>query len=195
VIRFLNSSIVVISFFGFLFLSACSSDDPVTPAKQDPDYFPYTKSAVWTYKTNVFKNQIGPDVTMQIKFDTASTQNGTFDWMMIRLPDSDPNWARVIGILDSAGVVYSIGDHPREELYPLFKHRYAESEIARETITVQGKIWQTVKVTLEIPSVGTVRWWFADGVGLVREHSMEGVSLFSDSNDDEVLTELVSYTK
>jgi hypothetical protein len=40
-----------------------------------------------------------------------------------------------------------------------------------------------------------VTWWFVDGIGMVKEHSLTGVSIFSDDNKDEVLTELVSFVR
>ena len=193
--RFVHAFMLALPILAALSFAACDDDDPVKP-QPEPDYFPFVRNAVWTYKTNVFTNEIGPDVTLQVKIDTSTTSNGVFDFLKVRLPDFSQDWERVLGLLDSAGTVWGLGDHPRETVYPLFKHKYAESEITRETITVQGKSYQTLKYRLDLPGAGTVYWWFADGVGLVREHSLDGITLFSDNMDDEeVLTELVSYVK
>lgn len=193
--RFVHAFMLALPILAVLSFAACDDDDPVRP-KPDPDYFPYVRNAVWSYKTNVFTNEIGPDVTLQVKIDTVMTPNGVFDFLKVRVPDFSSEWASTFAIMDSAGVVYGIGDHPREPAFQLFKHKYAESEITRETITVQGKSYQTVKFRMDLPGAGTVYWWFADGVGLVREHSLDGISLFSDNMEgEEVLTELVSYVK
>ncbi|MBN1446719.1 MAG: hypothetical protein JXA28_02210 [Bacteroidetes bacterium] len=179
-----------------LFMSSCSDDeDNPVPPSNTVDYFPFAKGYVWTYETNVFKDWIGPSVMMDLKIDTATNSRGHFTWMLLRIPDKSPDWTATIGVFDSAGTIYSIGDHPIEGYYPLFKHEYEENEIERETITVKGRTYETVKIAVQVESIGSVTWWFADGVGLVREHSMQGLSLFSDDNDDEVLTELVSYTR
>ena len=193
--RFVHAFLLALPFVAALSLSACSDDDPVKPQPQ-PDYFPYVRNAVWTYRTNVFTDLVGPDAILQVKIDTVATPYGVYDYMKVRLPDFSNQWANALAMRDSAGVIYGIGEIPYEDLYPLFKHKYAESEVTRETITVQGKSYQTVKFTLEIEDAGAVSWWFADGVGLVREHSFDGLTLFSDDVDgEEVLTELVSYAK
>ncbi len=193
--RFPTLALLPLVIFSFAVVTACSEDDPVTPQKPEPNYFPYVRNAVWTYKTNVFKNDIAEIVTLQVKIDTMLTEYGIYDFLKVGLPEYSTAWAPAIAVKDSAGAVYGLGDSPSDTPYLLFKHKYAESEITRETITVQGKSYQTVKYRFDIPAVGSVYWWFADGVGLVREHSMDGISLFNDNNDDEVLTELVSYVK
>jgi hypothetical protein len=193
--RFVHPILLALPILAALSLAACSDDDPVQP-QRDPDYFPFVRNAVWTYRTNVFTDLVGPDAILQVKIDTVATPYGVHDYLKLRLPDFSDQWANALAMLDSAGVIYGIGEIPYEDHFPLFKHRYAESEITRETITVQGKNYQTVKFTLEIENAGSVSWWFADGVGLVREHSLDGLTLFSDNVDDqEVLTELVSYVK
>ncbi|MCB2206299.1 hypothetical protein KQI65_16265 [bacterium] len=175
--------------------SGCDDDDPVTPDPTEKDYFPFNRGAVWTYHTNVYKGTVGPDATVEVKIDTSWSSDQLFDFLMIRMPPQYPDWGRIIGLLDSAGVIYSLGDHPREGEFPLFKHVYDENEITHETITVLGTTYETVKYELSVDGGRKVTWWFADDIGLVREHSMTGISLFSDDNDDEVLTELISYAQ
>ncbi len=175
-------------------LGACSDDDPVQP-KTDPDYFPFSRAFTWTYQTNAYTEMGVPEVTVKMKIDTLSSTNGIFHWLCMSFP-GQPDWDPWFAMLDSANVIYSIGDHPREELVPLFKHNYAASEVVSETITVQGKSYKTVKYDYTLEGIGTVSWWFADGIGLVKEYSEDGVSLFADDlMNGTVLTELVSYTK
>ena len=50
----------------------------------------------------------------------------------------------------------------------------------------------------EVSGNVTITWWFADGIGLVREHSSKGGSIFLDDaygSDVEMNTELISYVK
>jgi len=180
----------------FLF-TACSDDDnPTTPPNDSPDFFPFNREIVWTYETNLFKNELGPQpAIMEVKIDTAWSSDQMFDWLAVRVPSYSTEWNHILAVLDSAGTIYSLGDNPREGLYPMFKHQYEENEIERETISIKGTSYETVKITVEGEHDASVTWWFADGIGLVREHSLKGLSIFSDDNDDEVLTELVSYTR
>ncbi|MDT8323323.1 MAG: hypothetical protein RRA94_04350 [Bacteroidota bacterium] len=181
----------------FLFAGCSDDDTPTDPTGQTPDYFPFDREIVWTYETNVFKDALGPQpATMQMKIDTASRGGQLFDWIALHVPALDDEWHNILGILDSAGTIYSLGDHPREGVFPMFKHQYADSEIERETITIRGTTYQTVKLTVNGSNNASVTWWFADGIGLVREHSLKGMSIFSDDNPgDEVLTELLSFTR
>ncbi|MBR9974890.1 MAG: hypothetical protein KFF77_04870 [Bacteroidetes bacterium] len=194
--RFIRTAPFVFPLVAMLLLVACSEEDsPVNPPKT-VDYYPFAKGHVWTYTTNAFTDTFGEVVTIQTKIDTATSDQGLHHWMHISIPDKGVNWLPLFSMLDSAGVVYALGDHPGEQRYPMFKHVYADSVITRETITVHGKTWQTIKVTMDVQGAGTITWWLADGVGVIREHSMDGLSLFTDDMDgEEVLTELVSYTK
>lgn len=194
--RFNRLTLFVLPVAAFLLFTACSEKDSPTNPPRTIDYYPFAQGHVWTYTTNAFTDTFGEVVTIKTKIDTATTDQGLHHWMHISIPDKGVNWMPLFGMLDSVGVVYALGDHPGEERFPLFKHQYADSEITRETITVHGKTWQTIKLSLEVEGEGTITWWLADGVGVIREHSMDGLSLFNDTMDgQEVLTELVSYTK
>ncbi len=193
--RFRFPAVLAVATAALLIFAACSKDDGPLQPQPEPDYFPFNRSFVWTYKTNVLAGFGIPETTMDMKIDTLTTGNGVFHWVWLRIPGM-PDWANSFAVLDSANVIYAIGDHPPETPYPLFKHKYTASEVMNETITVQGKTYKTLRYDMTVDPDGTVSWWFADGIGLVKEYSEDGITIFaSDIIDGVALTELVSYTK
>jgi hypothetical protein len=176
-------------------LCACSKDEGPAQPVADPDYFPFSRSLTWTYKTNVLAEFGYPETSLDVKIDTLTTQNGVHHWIWVRIP-AFPDWAPLFAVLDSGNVVYSIGDHPPEEAFPLFRHRYQAGEAVSETITVQGVTYSTLRYELTIEPEGKVTWWFADGIGLVKEYSEDGITIFTaDVINGIALTELVSVRK
>lgn len=188
--------------FLFLILTAgfcsCSDDATSTTPPTGADYFPFSRAYTWTYSSNVLNDSSGmPLRTIRMRIDTATSRNGLFWWMLVQT-DTQSDWWHVMGLLDSAGVIYGLGDHPREGLLPLFRHVYTASEATSEQIQVQGTTYQTKRVTIQVNPTSSVTWWFADGIGLVKEFSTQGVSLFSDNHQGEAfecLTELTGYAK
>ena len=187
-------------------LPGCSDDSSSAPPST-VDYFPFSRNYVWTFRTNLFASKGIADTTFQLKIDTATYRNGPasglFSWYFARLSAASPQWSHFLVLLDSANTIYTWGDFPSfSPSYPPFsmgwKHQYAASEGTRETITVQGTTYSTVRVDYTGEQDVTISWWFADGIGLIREYSAKGGSIFEDDNwgdDVAVNTELVSYTK
>ena len=132
-----------------------------------------------------------------MRIDTATTNNGLYWWLFVR-PEANPSWSHIVALLDSAGVIYSLGDHPREGLFPMFRHDYTAGEATPGRIVVQGTTYQTKRVTVQLDATSSVTWWFADGIGLVKEYSAQGVSIFSDDHHGqtfECVTELTNFEK
>lgn len=174
-------------------LMACSDDDnsPVTP-KPNPDFFPMSRSNVWTYQTNAYAEFGYPSVTLEMKFDTLTTEEGKYTWQFMRVPNMF-DWTSLYAVIDSGNVVYGVSD---DGPFPLFRHVYVAGEATDEDITVQGKTYKTKRYEFAMQGVGVATWWFADGVGLVREYSPDGLSLFADDQvADTVVTELVNLRK
>lgn len=182
----------------------CGGDDPVTP-NTTVDYFPMNRNLVWTYTTNIMAPRGVPELTFEMKADTATHYNGPFNlgchwWYFSRVPSQSPEWQHFWVLKDSANTIYTWGDYPSPTSPPFtfgWKHVYEQSEGTHEIITVQGKRYNTVRIDYEDGDV-SISWWFADGIGLVKEHSDKGASIFTDdyAGDDVVMnTELVSYTK
>ncbi len=193
--RFRIPLLLTILTASLLAFAACSGDDDPVQPKPEPDYFPFSRAYTWTYRTNVYANMGMPEATVQMNIDTISTKNGVFNWMWLRIPGHF-DWEPMIALLDSANVIYSIGDNPPEETFPLFKHKYAASEVTSETITVQGKAYNTLRYDFNFQGIGTVSWWFADGIGLVKEYSEDGLTIFAaDMIEGTALTELTAYSK
>jgi hypothetical protein len=204
--RALYAALICCSIGSLSFLPGCSDDSASAPAVTS-DYFPFHRSYVWTYRTNAFAVNGIPDITFEMKIDTATHRNGPesglFWWYFIRVPAVSSKWSHFLVLLDSANTIFTWGDFPSfSSSHPPFsmgwKHQYAASEGTRETITVQGKTYSAVRVDYTGEQNVTISWWFADGIGLIREYSAKGGSIFEDDNwgDDVVVnTELVSYTK
>jgi hypothetical protein len=167
-----------------------------------PDHFPFSRNYVWTFRTNVFAVNGLPDTTFELKIDTATYGNGMnrlYWWYFIRIPGISPNWQHFWVMLDSANTIYSWGDFPNGS--PPFsmgwRHQYSTSEGTRETITVQGHTYNAIRVDYTGEKNVTISWWFADGIGLIREYSAKGGSIFEDDSwgtATVVNTELISYT-
>ena len=188
-------------------LPGCGDDNP-TDAPGTGDYFPFSRNYVWTFRTNIFAGRGVPDTTFEMKIDTATHYNGPKSvfcwWYFIRVPAVSPQWAHFFTLLDSANTIYTWGDYPSTNTPPTppgslgWKHRYASSEGTRETITIQGKTYDAIRVDAVGEQNVKISWWFADGIGLIREYSDRGGSIFTDDyygDPVEMKTELVSYTK
>jgi hypothetical protein len=64
------------------------------------------------------------------------------------------------------------------------------------SVTVRGTRYETVRHDLKQEGLGTVYRWFADGIGLVKEYSEDGGTIFAaDVISGVALTEPVSHTK
>jgi hypothetical protein len=183
-------------------ISGCSKDsdnNPVTPPDTPAgDYFPMKIGYVWSFTTNIFANRGFPEETLELRLDTLTTAAGKQWWMLARFPDLGTDWAPLTALLDSNNTVYSLGDQGNATPLPLFNHAYLPSEGSREQITVQGQPYQTIRIDYTDANSVTVSWWLADGIGLVKEHSSQGASLFLDDNwgsDIDMNTELLSLTK
>ncbi|MBL0177076.1 MAG: hypothetical protein IPP94_17790 [Ignavibacteria bacterium] len=188
-------------------LPGCSEDSSSAPPAT-VDYFPFSRNYVWNFRTNIFATKGVADTTFQLKIDTATHRNGPVSglywWYFARLSAPSQRWDHFLVLLDSANTIYSWGDFPSTSNPPTppfsfgWKHQYGASEGTRETITVQGKSYSAVRVDFTGEQDVHISWWFADGIGLIREYSAKGGSIFTDDNwgDDVVMsTELVSYSK
>lgn len=180
-------------------INGCSKDEPTSP-KEDPliagDYFPTDNSATWRYSSNALSKDGRSFVEFDMKIGTHTFRRGDFKALLGRLADST-SWEAILSIKDSAGVIYSLGDNPPEGLFPLFKHQYSEIEVTRESITVNGAAYQTLRRSIS-QGQDTLTLWFADGIGLVKEFSRQGISLFNDDfagSNIATKTELINYSK
>lgn len=191
---------IVLALSSVLFLiSGCSKEEPTQP-KEDPliagDYFPTDNTIYWRYSSNALSSDGKSFVEFDMKFGTHTFRRGSFNAMLGKLADST-EWSAIFGIKDSAGIVYSMGDNPPEGLFPLFKHQYSESEVTRETITVNGRTYQTVRRSFS-QGQDTLTFWFADSIGLVKEFSRQGISLFNDDftgSSVTIITELIQCSR
>ncbi|MCU7497375.1 MAG: hypothetical protein HF314_14355 [Ignavibacteria bacterium] len=174
--------LLVFSTVLFVF-SGCSKDEPTKP-KEDPviagEYFPIDTTTIWCYSSNALSEGGVNPVAFETKFGTYTYENGRFDALLGRLTGTT-DWHPIISIKDSAGIVFSLGDNPPESPFPLFKHQYTESEVTWEDITINGKKYETLKRVM-VMEHDTLTLWFADQIGLVKEFSRQGMSLFSDAN-------------
>ncbi|MFZ4622324.1 MAG: hypothetical protein ACOYNS_17310 [Bacteroidota bacterium] len=167
-------------------LCACKKDDsPVStvPGTVDysQDYFPYSNSYVWTYNTNALSDSGKNYSSFQMKLDTHQFRKGQFMSIKLRI-DSVSQWGAMYGIKDSAGTVYILGDNPPEIAFPLFKHSFAPGEGVAETITVNGISYPSVRYPVNLGPGDTLFLWLSKGIGLVKEMSNQGQSIFSDNN-------------
>jgi hypothetical protein len=196
--------VVVAGMFVMLF-QRCGGDDPVTPSKI-VDYFPMNRNLVWTFTTNIMAPRGVPELIFEMKADTATYYNGPFNlgchwWYFSRVPSQSPEWRHFWVLKDSANTIYTWGDYPSQSSPPItlgWKPVYEESEGTREMITIQGNTYRTVRIDVTTDEGVPISWWFADGIGLVKEYSPKGGSIFTDDyfGDDVIMnTELVSYTK
>lgn len=186
----------------YLFFSiisfTCSKNSSVQPEElsKQTDYFPFSKNYRWLYTSNALSDS-GKEVTQfEMKLDTVTYAQGNFWSMLIRLSDSK-QWYHIRALKDSGNIVYSLGDFANSDQVPAFKHIYAENETISETLNIAGRQYITVKYKI-ISDTDTLSLWFADGVGLVKEYSRQGLSVFNDDlyyYNIPVTTELVSYSK
>lgn len=179
----------------FFLITGCSKDEPTKP-QEDPliagDYFPTNNTYIWKYSSNALSQDGKSFVSFDMKFGTYSFRRGNFNAMLGKLADST-EWLAFLSIKDSAGTIYSLGDNPPEGYFPLFKHQYAENEVTRETITINGTTYQALRRSIS-QGQDTLTLWFADSIGLVREFSRQGISLFNDDftgRNVTITTELV----
>jgi len=180
-----------------LSVQSCSDDDTSSNASPGGDYFPFGREYRWTYTTNIRAAKGTPVMQFQMKIDTAISNDRLFWFLMVQDSAHGAIWGRILGLKDENNIIYSLGDHPPEVEYPLFKHSYLANEGVRETITVQGVTYNTIRIDREGDGV-KISWWFAPNVGLVKEYSEQGGSLFTDDQwgDDIIMnTELVAFQK
>ncbi|MGE5350595.1 MAG: hypothetical protein ACM3P0_00830 [Acidobacteriota bacterium] len=175
---------ILLALSTFLFLIPGCSKDEATQPKEDPliagDYFPTERDVVWGYSSNAVNDSGKSFMEFEMVIDTFSYRRGVFKAMIGRF-GNDPRWGSIVAIKDSAGIIYSLGDNPPGNPYPLFKHQYKESEVTRETITVNGIVYETLRRSIT-DGPDTLTLWFSDKFGLVKEFSRQGMSLFSDNN-------------
>ncbi len=179
----------------FVLLFAGCTDKSVDPAVSE-DYFPVNHDFVYTYKSNVFNDSQDSMSTFQMKIDYYNFKNGKFLAILIKLENMN-DWAPLLGIKDSNNVIYSLGDYPPEGLFPLFKHKYDDNEVTGDEVNIGGKTYNAKKLTVTRDG-REASWWFVDGIGLVKEESVNGISIFSDNHVDRnfvTKTELISFTK
>ena len=192
--------IYLLAVFCALLILSCVNET-TTQLESDPqyyanDYFPFTKSYTWTYTTNALSDSGKLTNSFDMRIDTTSFNNGVFYALLGRL-SGNTEWGSIFAIKDSGGIVYSIGDNPPEQPFPLFKHQYSNSEGERDSIVVLGTKMETVKVDINIGN-GTLSLWVAKGIGFVKESSSTGISLFTDDNASTnvlIQTTLQSLTK
>jgi hypothetical protein len=170
-----------------VFLFGCKKDsttEVVSPPDLANDYFPISRSYVWTYSTNALSDSGRTYRTIEIKVDTFTFSRGNF-WAMLGRYSGTTQWGAIFAIKDSGGTVYGIGDHPPETPYPLFKHSYTSGEGTRETISVGGVTYDAVRVSITPMNGRVLSLWFAKGVGLIKEESNQGLSLWTDDNSSK----------
>lgn len=145
------------------------------------DYFPFTRSYTWTYSTNALSDSGKSVSSFEMRIDTTRFRNGVF-WALMGRLSGTTQWGGIFAVKDSGGIVYSIGDNPPEAPFPLFKHQYLSNEGVPETISVSGTTYESVKVNFDFQKGRTLSLWLVKGIGLVKESSNQGVSLFTDDN-------------
>ena len=199
--RFFQFILLLIAVSSGILIFGCSKDDdnPVTPPiTTSGDYFPVKHGYVWKYTTTIFANRGFPEEALELKMDTLTTAAGKHWWMLVRFPDLGTEWTPLLALLDSNNIVYSLGDNGASSPIQICKHAYSASEGIRESITVQGQSYQTIRIDFTDEHNVKLSWWLADGIGLVKEFSSQGASLFLDDywgSDLEMKTELISLTK
>ncbi len=193
-IRIIKFVFLFISISFLLILSSCSED--VIPPKQTEDYFPINSNYVYKFESNAFSNNQDSMVTFDMKIDEYNFTKGDFLGLQVKLSNMD-KFGAILGLKDSGNVIYSLGDSPPEGLFPMFKHKYNDSEVTTENITFEGKTYSAKRIDITRDNV-TVSWWFVNGIGLVKEESPNGVSLFNDNHYGDnylIKTVLVSFKK
>ena len=189
----------LVSFFliSSLFTAGCSKDEVNNPVEEKTipgEFFPVSNNYQWTYTTNAITP--GQNIQFDMKIDTFTNSHGSYLTLLGRLENTD-SWGIIFAIKDSGNFIYHIGDNPPETPNLLCKHQYNENEVTRETVVIGSNTYQALKYNLLFDN-DTLSLWFADGIGLIREYSNKGYSLFNDSNAGQnikIKTELVGYEK
>ena len=183
--------LVVISVFILL-----SCDEAVTP-EDVVDYFPTNSNNIIKYSSNAISGSENDFITFEMKIDSFAFSRGTY-LALLGKREIDTLWGAIMGLKDSGNVIYGLGDNPPEDLVPMFKHEYKEDEAVTEKITLLGKDYDSKKVVLQLSDSVKLNWWFVNGIGLVKEESSKGASIFNDDNwgdDYNSKTELIDFTK
>ena len=161
----------------------CKDDDDATaPAPQpepEGDFFPIDTTSIWTYRTNALGNGIVYS-SIEISIDHHDFPRGRFLALLAR-NQGTTQWGPICALKDSGGIVYSLGDQPPETPVPLFKHRYATNEIQKQILTFEGRQYEANKLTMLVAGRQTTIW-LGKGIGIMKEESSNGMSLWSDDN-------------
>ncbi len=190
---YLISFLLIIS----MYTAGCSKDEVNNPVEEKMipgEYFPVSNNYQWTYTTNAIT--LGQNTQFSMKIDTFAFNNGSYLAVLGRLENTD-TWGSIFAIKDSGNIIYNIGDNPPETPNFLCKHQYNENEVTRETVVIGSNTFQALKYNLLFNN-DTLSLWFANGIGLIREYSNKGYSLFTDDNaghDVKIKTELVGLLK
>ncbi len=169
----------IIIFSIFLFHS-CSKEN-ITEPENETDFFPISSKIVRTYSSNIFSDDENNFMDFEMKIDSAEFPNGKFLAFMGKFPE-DTVWNRMLGLKDSGNVVYLLGDNPPEVEIPIFKHKYDDNEIIKDKIDVLGKQYDAIKIILTPENNIELKLWLVDGIGLVKEESEQGASIFFDEH-------------
>jgi len=177
---------VTLAAFSLLFVTckedSISSGSDYVPIDLANDYFPVVPSYQWTFNGNCFSDSGKTYSNFDYKVDTATFRNGVFKAVKVRLPGGS-QWYPIFGIKDSGNIIYSLTDNPPvSNPLPAFKHTYDANEGVRETISLSGVSYDAVKIIIDFGSGKTYSMWFAKGMGLIKDSSSSGFSLFSDNN-------------
>ncbi len=189
-----KSPLIVLLTGMLFFLSYCSENKIVQP-DNNQDYFPLNSNILWKYSSNAISKDENNFLTFEMKIDSSQFRTGKFLALMGKR-SIDTVWGRIFAIKDSGNTVYDIGDNPPETPFPLFKHKYDENEAVTEAITILGKQYNAKKVVISFSDSVKLKLWFVDGMGLVKEESQKGASIFSDEHfrqDFNVKTELIDF--
>ncbi len=183
-----------------LFFSTCKENSTTVDTGNNTanDYFPIAPAYQWTYNSNTYSDSGKTYNNFDVKIDTATFRNGVFLALKIRLA-GNPQWYGIMGLKDSGNIVYSLTDNPPvADPFPLFRHTYSANEGIRESVTVMGVTYDAVRMTIVIRDNKTYSMWFAKGVGLIKDSSNAGISLFSDNNGNYnvvIKSSLVNFQK
>lgn len=169
-----------------VFFSACSKDPaPAGPdnagAEFINDYFPMSTSYRWAYISNAFSVKGETYSLVEMKIDTAKFHGSIRAALKIR-PSGTTEWKAIYGLLDTGNFVYILQDIPPAAMYPLFKHSYDSSNGVKESVTLAGISYEAVKITLPLVDETLYFMWFAKGIGLIKDSSGTGFSMFSSAN-------------
>jgi hypothetical protein len=145
------------------------------------DYFPVSSSYRWSYISNAFSVKGETYSLVDMKIDTAKFHGSIRPSLKIR-PAGTTEWKAIYGLLDSGNFIYILQDIPPAAMYPLFQHSYDSSYGARESVALSGMRYDAVKITIPLVDETLYYMWFVKGVGLIKDSSGTGFSLFSSAN-------------